>query len=76
MAHRHPDAGIWICVGAKWSVVTVEAHEFRHLDVHVVESAVQNSRPELVRQPEIVETPQCGGQVKQSRFGSTKRSAE
>jgi hypothetical protein len=76
MTHRHPDAGIWICVGAKRSVVTVETHEFRHLDVHVVQSAVQNIRLELVRQSEIVKTPQCGGQIKQSRFGSAQRSAE
>jgi hypothetical protein len=76
ITHRHPDAGIWICMSAKWSVVMVQSHQFRHLDIHVVQSTVQNSRLELVRQSEIVKTPQCGSQVKQSRLGSAQRSAE
>jgi hypothetical protein len=62
--YRHPDAGIRIGMSAERSVVTIKTHQFRHLNVHIVQSTVQNMRLELIRQTEVVKTPQCAGQVK------------
>ena len=54
----------------------VQSHEIRHLNVHVVQSAVQNIRLQLIGKSEVVKTPWSGRQIIQIRFGSTKGSAQ